>query len=144
MYSMCPALPPSTVELLHLKCIQATAHAAHRTCPCASLQDFPAGLMATPFLRPCSLVLLFATHWPRSLGALAMCCGLGPASNKAPRSRSLIPSPRGGMGRRKYNERLVSRDKDREGSLATYGHRQNRLDLGKNKSIFNFLPIKSE
>lgn len=62
----------STVELMHLKCIQATAHAEHRTRPHASRQDFPAGLTAAPFLRPCSLELLVATHWPRSPRALAM------------------------------------------------------------------------
>ena len=39
--------------------------------------------------------------------------------------------PPGRMERRKYNKRLVSQDKDREGSLTNYGHRQNRLNLGK-------------
>ena len=55
--------------------------------------------------------------------AILSCCGLGPAA------RSLLHA--GGMGRRKYNKKLVGRDKDREGSLTSYGHRQNRLDLGK-------------
>ena len=32
-------------------------------------------------------------------------------------------------------KRLMSQDKDREGSLTNYGHRQTRLDLGKKKSI---------
>jgi len=43
-------------------------------------------------------------------------------------------------GEKKYNERLVGRDKDRERSLTNYCHRQNRLILGK----INLLPIKSE
>jgi len=32
---------------------------------------------------------------------------------------------------KKYNERLVGRDKDRERSLTGYCHGQTRLDLGK-------------
>jgi len=34
-------------------------------------------------------------------------------------------------GKKKYNERLIGQDKDRERSLTNYHHRQNRLDLGK-------------
>jgi len=36
-----------------------------------------------------------------------------------------------GQGRKKYNERLMSRDKDRERSLTKYCHGQNRLNVGK-------------
>ena len=32
---------------------------------------------------------------------------------------------------RKYNNRLMGRDKDSERSLSNYHHRENRLDLGK-------------
>jgi len=32
---------------------------------------------------------------------------------------------------RKYDERLVGQDKDKERSLTSYCHGQNRLDLGK-------------
>ena len=70
-----------------------------------------------------------------NLGLLS-CHGLGPAGNKATTQPLAHSSPLGGMGRRKYNERLLGRDQDREGSLTNYGHRQNRLDLGKkNKPI---------
>ena len=34
--------------------------------------------------------------------------------------------------RRKYDERLVGRDKDRERSLTSYRHGKNRVDLRKN------------
>ena len=84
--------------------------------------------------------LISTETWPQPLPEptqeppfwIDTCCGLGPAGNKAPCSRLLTPSP-GRMGRRKYNERLEGRDQDREGSLTNYGHRQNRLDLGKKK-----------
>jgi len=46
-------------------------------------------------------------------------------------------------GKRKYDERLEGRDKDRERSLTNYCHRQNRLNLGR-KGKFNLSPIKSE
>jgi len=39
-------------------------------------------------------------------------------------------------GERKYNERLVGQDKDRERPFTSYCHRQNRLNFGK------LLPIK--
>jgi len=38
-------------------------------------------------------------------------------------------------GERKYDERLESRNKDREGSLTNYCHRQNRLNLGRKGSL---------
>ena len=44
-------------------------------------------------------------------------------------------------GERKYDERLMGRDKDRERSLTNYCHRQNRLNLGRKRSLS---PIKSE
>jgi len=34
-------------------------------------------------------------------------------------------------GEKKYNERLVGQDKERERSLTNYHHAQNRLVLGK-------------
>jgi len=37
-------------------------------------------------------------------------------------------------GERKYDERLEGQDKDRETSLATYCHGQNRLNLGRKGS----------
>lgn len=49
--------------------------------------------------------------------------------------------PHSGIERRKYNERLMGEDKNRERSLTNYGHRQNRLG---EKNQFNLLPIKSE
>ena len=42
-------------------------------------------------------------------------------------------SPPGGMGRRKYNERLMSRDKDREGSLTNYGQGKTDWTWGKKR-----------
>jgi len=45
-------------------------------------------------------------------------------------------------GEKKYDERLVGRDEDREISLTNYHHRQNKLDFGKKK--FNLSPTKSE
>jgi len=36
-------------------------------------------------------------------------------------------------GERKYDERLVGRDKDRERSLTNYSHGQNRLNLRRKK-----------
>jgi len=39
-------------------------------------------------------------------------------------------------GEKKYNERLMGPDKDRERSFTNYHHGQNRLDLGK---LVNFL-----
>ena len=50
-----------------------------------------------------------------------------PATKHHTAARSLLPC--GGMGRRKYSKKLVGRDKDKEESLTTYGHRQNRLNL---------------
>jgi len=38
-------------------------------------------------------------------------------------------------GDRKYDERLVGRDKDKERSLTNYCHRQTRLNLGKKGSL---------
>jgi len=46
-------------------------------------------------------------------------------------------------GERKYDERLMGRDKDRETSLTSYHHGQNRLNLGR-KNKFYLSPIKSE
>ena len=82
-------------------------------------------------------------HHTKESQSLSACRGLGPADNKAPRSRSLTPPP-GGMGRRKYNKRLMSRDKDREGSLTNYGHRQKPESTWGEKKKSNLLPIKSE
>ena len=59
------------------------------------------------------------------------CHGLGPASNKAPRSRSLTPPPPAGWGGENTTKGLVGRDKAREGSLTAYGHSQNRPNLGE-------------
>ena len=64
-----------------------------------------------------------------------MCHGLGPAGNKAPRSRSLTPPPWQDGEEKIQQKKLVGWDKDREGSLTNDGHRQNRLDLEKKKSI---------
>jgi len=44
-------------------------------------------------------------------------------------------------GKRKYDERLQGRDKDRERALTNYCHGQNRLNLGR-KGKFNSLPIR--
>jgi len=44
-------------------------------------------------------------------------------------------------GERKCNERLKGRDKDRERSLTSYCHGQNRLNLRRKGSLS---PIKSE
>jgi len=38
-------------------------------------------------------------------------------------------------GERRYDERLVGRDKDRERSLTSYCLRQNRLNLGRKGSL---------
>jgi len=38
-------------------------------------------------------------------------------------------------GERKYDKRLEGRDKDREGSLTNYCHRQNRLNIGEKEEI---------
>jgi len=40
-------------------------------------------------------------------------------------------------GERKYDERLESRDKDRERSLVNYCHGQNRQNLGRKGSLIN-------
>jgi len=48
----------------------------------------------------------------------------------AQQSHSIVPLL-SWAGERKYNKRLVGRDKDRERSLTYYHHRQNRFDLGK-------------
>jgi len=40
-----------------------------------------------------------------------------------------------GTGERKYDEKLVGRDKDRERSLTNYPHGQNRLNLGRKGSL---------
>jgi len=45
-------------------------------------------------------------------------------------------------GEKKYDERLMGRDKDRERSLTNYRHGQKRLNLGKKK--FNLSPVKSK
>jgi len=46
-------------------------------------------------------------------------------------------------GERKYDERLVNGDKDRETSLMNYHHGHNRLNLWR-REMFNLSPIKSE
>jgi len=46
-------------------------------------------------------------------------------------------------GEKKYEESLEGRDKDRERSLTSYHHGQNRLNFGE-KREFNSSPIKSE
>ena len=48
----------------------------------------------------------------------------------APQSRS-VTALLSWIGERKYNERLLCQDKDRERSLTNYHHGQNRLDLEK-------------
>jgi len=44
-------------------------------------------------------------------------------------------------GEKKYNDRLVGQDKNRERLPTNYHHGQKRLNLGKN---FNLSPVKSE
>ena len=68
--------------------------------------------------------------WPMAMD-LPQCRGLSPAGNKAPRSRSLTPPPRWDREEKIQQKKLVGQDKDREGSLTTYGHRQNRLNFGE-------------
>jgi len=60
--------------------------------------------------------------WCRDLACLDARCPSKPLY----RSPSSIE-----QGRKKYDERLVGQDKDRERSLTNYCHGQNRLDLGK-------------
>ena len=48
----------------------------------------------------------------------------------AHQSRSITPLL-SWTGERKYNERLMGLDKDRERSFTNYHHGQNSLDLGK-------------
>ena len=51
--------------------------------------------------------------------------GWGPGAHQ---SRSLTPLVHW-TGEKKYNEKLMGRDKDRERSLTNYRHQQNRLNL---------------
>jgi len=55
--------------------------------------------------------------------------GLSLAGHQMPTKGALILPLLSWTGERKYNERLMSQDKDRERSLTCYHHRQNRLDL---------------
>jgi len=47
-------------------------------------------------------------------------------------------------GERKYDERLVGQDKDRERSLTNYCHGLNRLNLGREKSLIHHLLNQSK
>jgi len=70
------------------------------------------------------------------------CFGLGWINARCP-PKPLYHSPLlSWTGERKY-ERLEGQDKEREGSLTSYCHRQNRLNLGR-KRKFNLSQIKSE
>jgi len=44
-------------------------------------------------------------------------------------------------GERKFNERLMGGDKDRERSLTNYPHGQNRLNLGRKKVYHNQIKV---
>ena len=67
-------------------------------------------------------------------------CGLTLTGRQVPTKAALSLPLLSWTGERKYNERLLGQDKDRERSFTDYCHGQNRLDLVKN----NLLPIKSE
>ena len=60
-----------------------------------------------------------------------ICGGLTLAGCQAPTKAALSLPLLNWTGERKYNERLVGQDKDRERLLSNYHHGQNRLDLGK-------------
>jgi len=49
----------------------------------------------------------------------------------AHQSHSITPPPQLDRGQKKYEKRLMGRDKDREGSFTYYCHQKNRLDIGK-------------
>jgi len=74
--------------------------------------------------------------------SLWRCCGLAWLNARCPQKPCYHSPSSTGHRRKKYDERLVSQDKDRKRSLTNYCHGQNRLNLWKKK--FNFSPIKSE
>jgi len=59
------------------------------------------------------------------------CCGLAWLDAKCPPKLLYHSCSSTGQGEKKYNERLVDQDKNRERSLAHYPHRQNRHDSQK-------------
>jgi len=54
-----------------------------------------------------------------------------PGAHQSPLSLSVLSW----TGKKKYDERLMGQDKDRERSLTNYCHGQNRLNLGRNRSL---------
>jgi len=52
----------------------------------------------------------------------------------AHQNHSITPPPQLD-GERKYDERLMGQEKDREGSLTSYCHGQNRLNLGRKGKV---------
>jgi len=40
-------------------------------------------------------------------------------------------------GERKYDEKFMGQDKDREGSLTNYCYRQNKLNFGRKKKFYH-------
>ena len=73
--------------------------------------------------------------------SMSACGGLTLPGCQVPTKAALSLRHLNWKGERKYNERLMGRDKERERSFTNYCHEQNRLDLGNQ---FNLLPIKSE
>ena len=63
----------------------------------------------------------------------AVCFGLDKC--QAPTKTALSLSLLSWTGERKYDERVQGRDKDRERSLTSYCHGQNRLNLGRKGSL---------
>jgi len=62
---------------------------------------------------------------------MADCGGLTLAGQQVHTKAALSLPLLSWTGERKYNERLLGRDKGRERSVTNYHHRQNRLDLEK-------------
>jgi len=54
---------------------------------------------------------------------------------QVPTKTALSLPPLNWTGKRKYDEKLMGQDKDRERSLTNYCHGQNRLNLGRKGSL---------
>jgi len=63
-----------------------------------------------------------------------VCFGLAWINARCP-PKLLYHSPSSTGRERKYDERLVGQDKDRQRSLTDYCHGQNRLNLGRKGSL---------
>ena len=89
------------------------------------------------------------THWKEGMPSRGTLTGLrgapvwtslfwfGLDKCKVPTKKALSLPLLNWVGETKYDERLEGRDKDRERSLTTYCHGQNRLNLGRKGSLIH-------